>query len=52
MMNSLLSIVFSYLIRHYEEAMETAVAESSRLQKLEAMLVHIESNFRTITLRE
>lgn len=52
MMNSLLSIVLSYLIRHYEEAMETAVAESSRLQKLEAMLVHIESNFRTITLRE
>ena len=49
-MNSLLSIIFSHLMRRYEDAVETAAVSQNRLKKLEAMLSYIESNYRNVSL--
>ena len=50
--NSLLSIIFSYLMRHHEESLETARTGQRRMRKIEAILGYIETNFRSVSLKE
>ena len=50
-MNSLLSIVLTILMRHYEDTLETALSGHNRLRKLESILSFIEANYRTVSLR-
>lgn len=50
MMNSLLSIIFSHLMRRHEDTLETAMSGQNRLKKLEAILSYIGSNYHHVTL--